>query len=536
MINKKLKVAAYGRVSTDKEDQANSLISQKTYFEDYIKKNEEWEFVGIYYDDGVSGTQAKNRDGFQSMINDALNGKIDLILIKDVSRFSRNTLDSLNFIRQLTQNNVNILFTTQGIDTRTPGVELLLSILSALAQEESHSTSEKVKWGQRRQMEKGVVFGRAPLGYNLEKGVLTINEDEAPIIKSIFHKYTNEGKGTWIIAKELEEEGITPARGIKWTNTVILKILRNEKYMGDLCQQKTYTPDFITHKKKYNKDKSTMIHLSNHHEPIIDKDLWDRTQDELIKRSPSDEQKSKHSNRYWCSGKLICSSCGCKFVHKKREKKTTTHECWQCHEKYSHGSLKQDKNGAYIGCNTSSINMQTLTFCMNYCINMVRGDVSKLKQQMLKEISKAQEQTKEKYDITKVNKKINTIKQKKIKLIDLLADSIISTEDFTNQNKKYDEDLFNLNNLLTDIELKQKEEKLIQNNLDKFSQTIDEILNCNETNEKLYNELLNKIIVSNNSIDIWLNNLPIGIRFTYSTSGRGQNYTTTITGHTYLYN
>lgn len=224
----------------------------------------------------------------------------------------------------------------------------------------------------------------------------------------------------------------------------------------------------------------TNPYLFNHHEPIVDNDLRDRTQEELLKCSPSEEQNSKYSNRYWCSDKLICSSCGCEFVHIK----TTSDDYWQCNKKYLYGSLKQDKNGTCIGCNTNDIDIQILSFCMNYCINLVLNDVSGLKQQILKKILKVQKQTKEKYD------------------------------------QEY-------------IDLKQKNEKLIQNNLDIFSQTIGEILSRNQANEEIYKELLNKIIVSNNIIDIWLNNLPVGIRFTYTTLGEGHNCSTTITGHSY---
>ena len=163
--------------------------------------------------------------------------------------------------------------------------EFRLTIMASNAQEESRKTSERVKWGQKRQMEKGVVFGRSLLGYIVDNGKISINQEEVPIVKKIFHKYTIEGKGTHVIARELLEEGIEPKRVKKWSNTVILRVLRNEKYVGDLCQKKTITPDYLTHKKKYNRGEEEMVYIKDHHEPIISRELWKATQEELKRRA-----------------------------------------------------------------------------------------------------------------------------------------------------------------------------------------------------------------------------------------------------------
>ena len=195
-MKKKVRAAAYGRVSTEKDDQVNSLISQREYFSDYIRQHEEWELTGIYYDEGISGTQTANRRGFNRMIQDAIAGKIDLILTKEVSRFARNTVDTLSYIRKLKEKGVRVIFTIDNIDTMDGDGELRLSIMATLAQDESRKTSERVKWGQKRRMEQGVVFGRDLLGYTVKAGNLFVNEEEAGIVKAIFHKYTNEQKGS----------------------------------------------------------------------------------------------------------------------------------------------------------------------------------------------------------------------------------------------------------------------------------------------------------------------------------------------------
>lgn len=173
------------------------------------------------------------------MIEDVQYKKIDLILTKEISRFARNTLDSIYYTRKLKNMGVGVIFINDGINTLDEDAELRLTIMASIAQEESRRISQRVKWGQKRQMEKGVVFGRELLGYNLKDGVLTINEQEAEIVRMIFHKFTNEGKGTHVIARELYEAGIKTKRGnLNWSNTTILRVLRNEKYVGDLCQKK----------------------------------------------------------------------------------------------------------------------------------------------------------------------------------------------------------------------------------------------------------------------------------------------------------
>ena len=188
------KVAAYCRVSTDKEEQAQSLINQKRYFDEYIRRHADWNLVNVYFDEGTSGTQTRKREGFNRMIGDALSGQIDLILTKEVSRFARNTVDALAYTRMLRERRIGVIFILDNIDTRDCDGELRLTLMASLAQEESRKISERIKWGQRRRMEQGVVFGRDLLGYTVRGGQLFINEAEAAVVRRIYHKYTDEGK------------------------------------------------------------------------------------------------------------------------------------------------------------------------------------------------------------------------------------------------------------------------------------------------------------------------------------------------------
>ena len=352
----KKQVAAYCRVSTDHEDQANSFESQQRYFRQYIQHHPDWELYDIFADEGLSGTTTKKRKEFNRMIACAKNGEIDLILTKEISRFARNTLDSISYTRELKRRGVGVIFMNDNINTLDGDAELRLAILSSIAQEESRKTSERVKWGQKRQMEQGVVFGRSMLGYDVKDGKMTINEEGAKIVRLIFRKFVEEGKGTHVICRELREAGITPMRGKKWCNTVILRLLRNEKYCGDLVQKKTFTPDYLTHEKKYNKGQEEFVILRNHHEPIVSRELFAEANRILDERSASQTGKAKRTNRYLFSGKIQCGCCGASYVARyKTRQNGSSYKSWLCYEANKNGPPRIDRSGNSIGCSGPSI-------------------------------------------------------------------------------------------------------------------------------------------------------------------------------------
>ena len=318
-----IRVASYCRVSTDQEDQANSFVSQQLYFRQYVQRQPDWELYEIYADEGITGTSTKKRAAFNRMIHDAYMGKFQLIITKEVSRFSRNILDTISFTRELKEIGVGVLFMNDGIHTLDPDAELRLSIMASIAQEESRKTSSRVKWGQTRQMERGVVFGQSLLGYDVKNGKLTVEPEGAALVRLIFHKYGVEKKGTSVIARELQEAGYRTYSGnVKWSTSQIVKMLKNEKYVGDLVQKKTITPDYLTHAKKYNHGEEEMIVIKSHHEPIIDRDLWNLVQSELKQRNRHGKPDTGHSNRYGLSGKIQCGACGATFVSRKKKTQT----------------------------------------------------------------------------------------------------------------------------------------------------------------------------------------------------------------------
>ena len=327
-----MRVAGYCRVSTDRDDQSNSFEAQQRYFREYILQHPDWTLHEIYADEGITGTSTRKRTQFNRMIRDAYEGKFTLILTKEVSRFSRNILDTISYTRELRSIGVGVLFVTDRIHTMEPESEMLLSFLASLAQEESRRTSSRVVWGQTRQMEQGVVFGRSLLGYDVRGGKLSVNPEGAELVRLIFHKYAVEQMSTSAIAAYLTEQGYKTHHGNRnWSASTVTKILNNEKYVGDLVQKKTYTPDFLTHEKRPNRGEVPKIQIISHHEPLISRELWDLTQARLQSNRRHHTGSNGQSTRYGFSGKIRCASCGAVFVRRQKHRKNGSTVCfWSC--------------------------------------------------------------------------------------------------------------------------------------------------------------------------------------------------------------
>lgn len=335
MVISKRKVAAYARVSTDNDEQFSSFEAQREYYLKYIKSKVEWEFVDIYTDEGISGTSTRKRDGFNKMISDALNGHIDLIITKSVSRFARNTVDTLTTVRLLKENQIEVYFEKENIFTFDTKGELLITIMSSIAQEESRSISENVTWGQRKRLADGKI--KLPyknfLGY--EKGedeLPKIIDNEAIVVKKIYRLFL-EGKTPSAISNILASEKIpTPAGREKWYSSTVSSILSNEKYKGDALLQKTYTTDFLTKKRKINEGEIPQYYVENSHSFIIEPEIFDLVQEELKKRKASGTHRV-YTNCF--SNMIVCGECGNYYGSKlwhsnsKYRKKV-----WQCNYKY----------------------------------------------------------------------------------------------------------------------------------------------------------------------------------------------------------
>ena len=506
-------VAAYCRVSTDKDDQANSFESQKSYFEEYIKRNPDWELYEIYADEGLTGTNTKKRVAFNKMIADAHLGKFNLILTKEVSRFARNTVDTLQYTRELKALNIGVYFALDNIDTLAPDGELRLTIMASLAQEESRKTSERVKWGQKRQMEKGVVFGRDMLGYDVRNGVLHINESGAEIVRLIFHKFVYEKKGTYTIARELREAGYKTITGNAiWSNTVILKVLRNEKYCGDLTQKKTYTPDYLSHKKKYNHGEEEFVTLTDHHEPIISREVWNMAQLELDKRSPDDSIKLRHSNRYPLSGKIQCGVCGNRFVSRtKKRKDGSRYKAWRCYEAAQHGLPKIDKAGNHIGCSVNSqIRDEDFMLVIQKVIeslNVNKKTVLDGVLSVLKAVFSTSKNSPE--DTDSIKKKIENLTSKTERLLDLYLSEDITKEEYRSKKENYEKEISQLNKKMKAIQKETHYTYDSNNAITEIREYLSDILYAKKQDETFYKTIIDKIVVFDREhLDVYLNLLP----------------------------
>ena len=314
---KKLRVAAYCRVSTETEEQNLSYEVQVAHYTEFIKKNTEWEFAGIFADDGISGTNTKKREEFNRMIEECMEGNIDLVITKSISRFARNTLDCLKYIRQLKEKYIAVYFEKENINTMDAKGEVLLTIMASLAQQESQSLSQNVKLGlqYRYQQGKVQVNHNRFMGYTKdEEGNLIIVPEEAEIIKRIYREYL-EGKSLVGIGRDLEKDGILTAAGKpRWRPETIKKILLNEKYIGDALLQKTFTVDFLTKKRVKNEGHVPQYYVENSHEAIIPKELFLQAQEELHRRSNiytgADKNKRIYSSKYALSTITFCGDCG----------------------------------------------------------------------------------------------------------------------------------------------------------------------------------------------------------------------------------
>ena len=332
---KRRRVAAYARVSTNSEEQATSYAAQVKYYTEHIRSKSEWIFVDVYTDKGITGTNTKKRDGFNQMVQDALDGKIDLIITKSVSRFARNTVDSLTTIRLLKEHGVEVYFEEQNIYTLDSKGELLLTIMSSIAQEESRSISENVTWGQRKRFADGKVSMsyKRFLGYRKgENGEPEIVENEAVIVRRIYRLFL-EGNTPFGITKILEADHIpTPGGKTKWTTSTVLSILTNEKYKGDALLQKTFCTDFLTKKIKVNEGEIPQYYVENSHPAIVSGEVFEQVQREIIRRR---DEGRYHRGTSPFAGKLVCECCGGYFGSKTwhstdRYRKTI----WQCNLKY----------------------------------------------------------------------------------------------------------------------------------------------------------------------------------------------------------
>lgn len=385
----KLRVAAYCRVSTDSDEQETSYETQVSHYTDYIKSHEGWQFAGIFADDGISGTNTKKREEFNRMIEECMAGNIDMVITKSISRFARNTLDCLKYIRKLKEKNIAVWFEKESINTMDAKGEVLITIMASLAQQESQSLSQNVKLGlqYRYQQGKVQVNHNRFLGYTKdENGKLVIVPKEAEIVKRIYREYL-EGYSMGQIAKGLEEDGILTGAGkTKWWISSINKILRNEKYFGDALLQKTVTVDFLTKKRIKNDGSVPQYYVEGDHPAIIPKDIFMQVQAEIVRRRnvhKSPTGKPRNFSSSCCFSQIVtCAECGDLYrrVHWNNHGKKSI--VWRC-------ISRLEPSSAEINCTNRTVKEELLKEITLDAINQILTDKDPFIQQLQENIARA---------------------------------------------------------------------------------------------------------------------------------------------------
>lgn len=439
-----VRVAAYCRVSTDHKEQLDSYKSQKEHYEDLIGKNPEWFKVDIYADEALTGTSTDKRDDFNRLINDCMDGKIDLVLTKSISRFARNTVDTLKYVRQLKEIGIAILFETENINTLTMDGELMLTVLSAVAQQYVETLSESVKFGLKAKMKRGELVGKHDaLGYDYDKntGKITVNEGEAEVIRYIFKRYV-EGAGGMIISRELENLGYKTKRGsTKWGESTVLGIVKNVKFKGDLLQGTTFTVDSISKRRLENRGEADKFYTESNHKAIIDADTFEQAQAILKRRNENrtkiDEhgRREKYSRKYTFSCMLKCGFCGSNLSRRSLHS-GTTHQKWAWH------CVVATKKGKKNCPECKSVDEVIIedAFVKSYQL-MCGGENKEVLSEFLNRMEASLKDNSAEKQLTKTEKSIKLLEIKGKTLLENLLDGTVSKADYTEKKAEMDDTL-----------------------------------------------------------------------------------------------
>lgn len=509
---KKANVAAYARVSTGKDEQKDSFNNQRIFYEDKIKSNPNYNFVGVFADEAISGTTDK-RPNFQRMIRLAEQGHIDIIYTKSISRFSRNVADLLKYCERLKNSNVNLIFEENGIELLNSTGTLMLTILGAVAQMEVENTSDHINWTLKQKMKKGELVGQAnPLGYDIVEEIvdgkteqqLAINEEEAEIVRYIFKRYL-EGAGGSVIAKELEKMGALTKRGGRvWSSSTVLGIIKNEKYTGKLVQGKSFTVNPIGHiRKKNTKGEAYQYVIDDNHEAIISLEDWEKAQEILNNRCVTyiDGRKkgtTRNSSRSLFTSKLVCGYCGKNYVRRKTHAGTKYEKViWNCSNacKGHKSSCPKCKVVEEEFIKQSAVGMiQDLLHSEDSMFYLSNEQINKLMKKSEKEQDKLEEQ------ILKYRKQIDLKQKKKARILSLLLDEKITETEFDLQRSQVDEDISAMQSILDDLEQEVNCENLKRNT---NKQIIDLIHNgkAEGFNKELFDLLVDKVIIGGKRSD-----------------------------------
>lgn len=500
-ITERLRVAPYCRVSTDSEEQKNSYNSQLKYYQELITRRPDWVFVDIYADEAISGTLDYKRTDFMRMINDALNGKIDLIITKSISRFARNTLDTLKYVRMLKEKNVAVLFEEENINTLEMSGELLLTILSSVAQQESENISEHVKLGIKMKRERGELVGfNRCLGYkaNYETNTLEIVEEEAEIVRYIFDRYI-QGAGSTVIARELNELGKKPIKGDKFQESSIRGIIRNEKYKGDVLMGKTFTIDAISHKRVKNYGEEDMYYIENHHEPIVSVETYEKAHEILEKRAENrrlghGKGFERYSRKYAFSSMIHCGCCNKYYIRRNWNSGTkNSKRVWQC--------TTLVKKGKEF-CNLSKgIPEEIIEECFLEAYRLLVNNNKEIVETFISNMENTLNEIGKDGILEKIDKEIEKLNSKMNNLVDLKIDESISDEQFEKKKKKITADIEKKQKQKNEIEEEIQSEEAVNLRLEKFKEIFANKVVLEEFDREVFECLIDRIVIGEKKED-----------------------------------
>ena len=506
-----LKVAAYCRVSTDSEDQLNSYKSQVSYYTDYIKKKKEWTLADIYADEAITGTQVGKREDFQRMMNDCKEGKIDMIITKSISRFARNTLDTLKYVRNLKQRNIAVFFEEENINTLTMDGELLLVILSSVAQQEVENISANVKKGLKMKMQRGEMVGFVGcLGYDYdqEKKIITINEEEAETVRYIFKRYL-DGMGAFTIAHELEDMKVKTKYGnSRWHDTTVMGILKNEKYIGDLRMGKTFTVDPISKRRLDNKGEEDQFYVKDHHEPIIEREAFEKVQEILSRRSKKKGpgNREKLSRKYAFSSMIECGFCGSSFTRKSWNASTIYKKPgWQC--------VGFVRRGKKFCPDSKGVDEDAIEAAFIESYKRLTQDDKGALDAFLQTVEQTLTENNASREIERINKDIALLESKRKKLVDMHIEGIIDRDIYEEKLTTMNDKLSFLKDKRTDYQNAAKTEKDTRKRIDEFREALNSHAILEEFDRNVFESIVSKVIIG--SVDEEGNKDPYAITFIY---------------------
>ena len=507
----KLRVTDYARVSTEHLEQKKSLQNQVEHFEQYIKENPNWTYTPGYVDDGITGTSDVKREKFMQMIEDARCGKFDLIVTKEISRFSRNTLDSIKYTRELLSYGVAVLFVNDNINTAQPDSELRLTIMASMAQDEIRRLSERVKFGMNRAIERGEILGNDLFyGYKKDKdtGVLNIIEEEAKVVRRIYELYAVEELTLSKSVKTLNSEGLKTCQGKKWCISGVSRMIENPKYKGYYCARKSEIVDYMTKKIKYfEKDDWVIYEDKTRIPPIIDEDLWNRANHRLIARkkffSKRKEDKSIYKNRYLYSAKIYCAEHNTLF-HRRKFRKNKKDITWVCSEYLKNGKAT---------CDSPNIRESELDVIFKDLICKLQIDSNEVIDTLMSYYKHLEIDTLIDEEISLREKEINKLYAKKDKLLELSLQDNLSNTEFYERNNSFNEKIQVLDNELHQLRSDKEKIKETTDKTKELAEILRTKVNSKSTINKIISFLLDHIVVS--KICKCKNNMEVNIFLSY---------------------